>query len=70
MFILRDGRYSVKCPRCSWKSESFPSEVVLDALDLFTKDLKLHIRHRHFFYFLYVRNVTRSLHARITPDGK
>jgi hypothetical protein len=68
MFQLVDGHYSVKCPKCNWQSESYPSIVFMDALDVWTLDLKKHIKRKHFFYNLYITNVTHVLHARITPD--
>lgn len=68
MFELIDGKYCVHCPKCAWKSESYPSVVFMDALDLWTLDLKNHIKRKHFFYHLYITNVTGYLHARIEPD--
>jgi len=68
MFDLKEGKYSAHCPKCKWKSESYPSVVFMDALDVWTLDLKAHIKRKHFFYHLYITNVTGFLHARIEPD--
>lgn len=68
IFDLVKGNYSALCPRCSWRSESYPSIVFMDALDVWTLDLKSHIKRKHFFYHLYISHVTGLLHARIAPD--
>jgi len=54
MFELIDGKYCAHCPKCAWKSESYPSVVFMDALDLWTLDLKIIL--------------SASIFSRITPD--
>lgn len=59
-------KYYVTCPRCHWKSESFPCPSgIWGPLEVWVEDLKDHVDTEHKLYSWYITTFHKILKSKI-----